>query len=82
VLLILSYGLIKSDEYPARPMLMSLLLFPALMALLRVVFRPDQHPQPNPLFEMELATCVMKSHQHDLSAKGKVSGVSSETRPV
>lgn len=59
-------------------MLMSLLLFPAAMAFLRVFFRPNQHPQPNPLFEMELATCVMKTHQHDLSARGKVSGVSSE----
>ena len=64
LVLICAYGFVQSDEYPARPILMTLLLFPIAMLFTRFLFRPNQHPSPNPVRELEIATQVMRDHRY------------------
>lgn len=65
IFMMLSYGFLRADDYPARPLLMTLLLFPLLQVAVRFVFRPKQHPSSDALMEIQLATYVTKIFQND-----------------
>ena len=64
VLMILGYGFIRSDEYPMRPLLVTLLLFPFFIIFVRVLLRPEQHPAPFPLLEIDISRFIMKKYEN------------------
>jgi hypothetical protein len=58
------YGFVYADEYPSRPIMMTLFLFPVFQIALRFYMRPAQKPAPNPVMEMEIAHGILKKYKN------------------
>ena len=68
ILLMGFYGFIRSNKYPTRPLLMTILLYFVLHAVFRKILRPRKHLAPEPYTEIDIATEIMRKYGKDPTA--------------
>ncbi len=69
IILVLMYGLVDIDKYPTRPILITMILFPALQYMLRAVISARHHrgitDEVDCITQIDEALEVLVSHGHE-----------------